>query len=119
MRPLDLFFPDQRREVAPRRGLGDSEPSAEFLHRQVAVLPEQLGEPVAPGLNDVQRNFAANSRSRRRPPGVISRHWCEMGKSRAPMAERSRSLMIGFRHFENARVRPPGRKRGSVRLGVP
>ena len=57
MRALDLFFPHQRRQIPPRRGLGNAEAAAQFLHRQVAVLTEQFGEPVAPRLNDMEGNF--------------------------------------------------------------
>ena len=57
----DFLFPDQGGEIAPGRGLGDAETAAKLLHREVAVLFEQLGQPLTASQNHMHGDFHADT----------------------------------------------------------
>ena len=57
MGPFDLLLAGQSRQIPPGRSLRYSEPAAKFLHREIAVPPEQLREPFAAGLDYVEGNL--------------------------------------------------------------
>ena len=55
--PRDLFLTHQSGQIAPHGRLGNIQPVAKFLHRQVTMLLDNLSQPLATGLDDVQGNF--------------------------------------------------------------